>query len=307
MRIGRIVLLVVLALAATVVVLNWTWGRLPDEPERTGAAVRVGATTLRVLERPGANPAVVLIHGLPGTAQDFDAVTARLPGRRTIAYDRPGFGFSDADFQDLDEQVETLAGLLRGSSVRRPILVGHSYGGTLALAYAARHPGDVRGLVLVDAAAGGQESELTDRMQSRLVQALSLPVVQQVADVTFSHLLRTVSGKLGDAEAFAPGDVDDGHERRLLGLNMRHDDLDAYAAEQLAADDVIADLDGRLATIAAPTVVIQGEDDTLVKPEHARRIAAALPHARLVMVDGGHMAPYVHPGAVAAAVRSLLR
>src|SRR5215207_8759 len=138
MRIGRLLLLVVLALAAVVVVLNWTWGRLPDEPRMTGRIVRVGETTVRVLERPGTGPAVVLLHGLPWTAADFDAITARLPGRRTIAFDRPGFGFSDGGYHDLDTQIETLANLLHMLGARRPVLVGHSYGGTLALAYAAR-------------------------------------------------------------------------------------------------------------------------------------------------------------------------
>jgi len=303
----RILLPGLLLLAAGVVVLNWTWGRLPDEPRMTGRLVRVGETTVRVLERPGRGPAVVLLHGLPGTAEDFDAVTARLRRRHTIAFDRPGFGFSSGGYHDLDRQLETLASLLHALGARRPVLVGHSYGGTLALAYAARHPDDVRGLVLVDAAAGGQESSFSDRAQSRLVQALSLPVVRPIADATFSQLMRTVSAKQGDTDAFDPGAVDVGHEHRLLALNMQHDDLDAYAGEQLASDAEIATLDRQLPTIAAPTVVIQGAGDLLVEPARARQIAAALPHARLTMVSGGHMAPYLHPGTVAAAVRSLLR
>jgi pimeloyl-ACP methyl ester carboxylesterase len=302
----QILLGVLLALAAFVVLLNWTWGRLPAEPPLTGRLERVGGTTVRVLERPGAGPAVVLIHGLPGTAQDFDEVTARLPGRHTIAYDRPGFGFSDGGYHALDEQIELLANLLHAHGAPRPVLVGHSYGGTIALAFAARHPEAVGGLVLVDAAAAGQASSAFERMQSRLVQLLSLPVVQPVADATFSQVLRTVSGKQGDAQAFSPGAVDEDHERRLLALNMQHDDLDAYAGEQLAADDAIGALDRRLATIETPAVVIQGEDDELVGAERGRTIAATLPRARLVMVDGGHMATYVHPGTVAAAVRELL-
>jgi pimeloyl-ACP methyl ester carboxylesterase len=51
--------------------------------------------------------------------------------------------------------------------------------------------------------------------------------------------------------------------------------------------------------------VIQGEQDELVNPSHGRKLAATLPHARLVMVHGGHMQPYDHPAAIAAAVDSL--
>jgi pimeloyl-ACP methyl ester carboxylesterase len=302
----RIALWVVVALVALVVILNWTWGRLPGELERTGRLMRLGETTVRVIEHPGKDPAVVFLHGLPGTAQDFDAVAERLRGRHTIAFDRPGFGFSSGGYHSVAEQLETIRQLIESLGSRRVVLVGHSYGGRLALAYAEQRPQDVRGLVLVDAAAAGQRSSFSDRAQSRLVQALSLPVVQPIADATFSQLLRTASAKQGDAQAFDPGEVDANHEERLLALNMQHDDLDAYAGEQLASDDVIADLDHRLSHIATPAVVIHGAGDKLVEPRFGHRLAALLPYARLVMVSGGHMAPYVHPVVVANAIRAML-
>lgn len=303
----RILLLAVLTLATAVVALNWTWGRIPGEPPLTGRLVRLGDTTVRVLERPGRDPAVVLLHGLPGTADDFDAVAARLRGVHTIAFDRPGFGFSSGGYHPLAQQLATIDRLLARLRVRGPVvLVGHSYGGTLALAYAERRPANVAALVLVDAAAAGQRSTFVERTQSRLVQVLSWPVVQPLADATFSQLLRTASAQQGDAQAFDPDPVDPAHEHRLLALNMRHDDLDAYAGEQLHADGVIAAVDARLARVRAPAVVIQGLGDQLVRPRFGRRLAALLPHARLELLRGGHMQPYVHPAAVAAAVRRLL-
>jgi len=303
----RIVLGILLALAVLVVILNWTWGRLPSEPHRTGRMMRLGDANVRVIEHAGKDPAVILIHGLPGTAQDFDRVSALLSGRHTIAFDRPGFCFSSGGYRPLDEQLATIRQLIESLGARPVVLVGHSYGGTLALAYAERRPQDVRGLVLIDAAGGGAHSNAFRRTQSHLIQVLSWPVVQPIADATFSQLLRTVSAKEGDALAFDPGDVDKAHEDRLLALNMQHEDVDAYAAEQLHADDVIADVDRGLARVATPAVVIQGAGDKLIEPEHGRRLAASLPHARLVMVSGGHMAPYVHPGVVAAAVGELLQ
>lgn len=297
---------IVVALAAVVVILNWTWGRLPGEPERTGRMMRLGDTSVRVIEHPGEDPAVVLIHGLPGTAQDFDDVAAQLRGRHTIAFDRPGFGFSSGGYHPLAEQLTTIRQLIESLGLRRAVLVGHSFGGTLALAYAEQRPQDVRGLVLVDAAAGGAHSDAFTRAQSHLVQVLSWPLVQPLADVTFSQLLRTASAKAGDAQAFDPGDVEQTHEDHLLALNMQHEDLDAYADEQLNADDVIAGVDRGLAQIVMPAVVVHGTGDKLIEPEHGRKLAASLPHARLVMVSGGHMAPYLHPAVVAAAVRELL-
>jgi len=304
-RIGRIALLVLAALALIVVVLNWTYGRLPSEPKPSGSFIRVGSLRIHYLERPGSGTPVVLIHGLPGTAEDFNKVTPLLSGHRTIAFDRPGFGYSGDGYLKFDRQIATLDSLLRALHVTRPILVGHSYGGTVALAFAERHPAELGGLVLVDAAAAGQHLGSYDKLQAHLVKALQLPVINQIAHATFAQLLTTVSVKQGDDQAFHPHAVDSAHERRLLEINSTRGNLEAFAGEQLAANGVIDGIDKHLATIALPAVVIQGADDQLVKPVHGRRLAATLPNARLEIVSGGHMAPYTHPAAVAGAALEL--
>ena len=71
--------------------------------------------------------------------------------------------------------------------------------------------------------------------------------------------------------------------------------------------DVFDQVDSRLGSIQIPAVVIQGEQDKLVAPKYGRKIAAAMPDARLEMVHGGHMAPYTHPYTVAAAVGEVER
>jgi pimeloyl-ACP methyl ester carboxylesterase len=68
---------------------------------------------------------------------------------------------------------------------------------------------------------------------------------------------------------------------------------------------VIAQIDKGLGAVETPAVVIQGEQDELVNQSHGRKLAATLPHARLVMLYGGHMQPYDHPAAIADAVQSL--
>jgi pimeloyl-ACP methyl ester carboxylesterase len=304
-RIGRIALLVLTALALVVVALNWTYGRLPGEPKPHGSFVTVDGLRIHYLERAGTGTPVVLIHGLPGTAEDFNKVTPLLAGHRTIAFDRPGFGYSGGGYLKFDRQIASLDSLLRALHVSRPILVGHSYGGTIALAFAERHPNEVRGLVLVDAAAAGQHLGSYDEFQAHLVKVLQLPVIHQIANATFAQLLTTASVKQGDDQAFHPHAVDSAHERRLLEINSTRGNLEAFAGEQLAANGVIEGIDKHLATIALPAVVIQGANDQLVKPAHGRRLAATLPDARLEIVSGGHMAPYTHPAAVAGAALEL--
>ncbi len=303
--IGRLLLAVVGVLAIAVVVLNWTYGRLPAEPKPTGSFVQVGKLRIHYIEHPGAGTPVVLIHGLPGTAEDWEDVTPLLAGHRTIAIDRPGFGYSDGEYVPFDRQLEAIHELLLELHITQPILVGHSYGGTVSLGFAERYPGEVRGLVLVDAAAAGQKVEALTDAQAHTVRFLQLPIVRQLANATFGQLLTTVSVDMGENEAFDPQPVIAAHRNRLLAINMTHSNLEAWAGEVFEANGVIERIDKRLGAIRAPAVVIQGDGDKLVHPIYGRRLAAELPDSRLVLVYGGHMQPYDHPAAIAAAVKSL--
>jgi pimeloyl-ACP methyl ester carboxylesterase len=296
---------VVGVLAVIVVALNWTYGRLPAEPRPAGSFARVGKLRIHYIERPGAGTPVVLIHGLPGTADDWEDVTPLLAGHRTIAIDRPGFGYSTGGYVPFDRQLEAIDALLHKLHVVRPILVGHSYGGTISLGFAERYPHEVSGLVLVDAAAAGQKLGAFAQAQAHLVKLLQLPVIRQVANATFGQLLITTSVNQAESEAFDPLPVVAAHHERVLEINMTRGNLEAWAGEMLAANGVITQIDKGLGEIKAPTVVIQGEGDELVKPAHGRELAAALPGSRLVMVHGGHMQPYDHPAAIAAAVEGL--
>jgi pimeloyl-ACP methyl ester carboxylesterase len=302
---GRLALGVLLTLAVAVLVLNWTYGRLPAEPKPIGSFVQVGKLRIHYIERPGSGTPVVLIHGLPGTAEDWEDVTPLLAGHRTIAIDRPGFGYSSGGYVPFAEQLETIDALLGKLHIVRPVLVGHSYGGTIALGFAERYPGQVRGLVLVDSAAGGTRPDGFEHLQAHVIKALQLPAIEQIADVTFSQLLRKVSAELAESEAFSPQPVNAAHRRRVLAISMSNGNLQALAGEYLAADGVIAQVDRGLGKLRIPSVVIQGDADKFVEPARGRRLAATLPDARLEMVYGGHMQPYDHPAAIAAAVDSL--
>ncbi len=306
--IKRLLLALVGVCVLAVVVLNWTYGRLPVTPRPTGSFVQLaGGLRVRYLEHPGAEPAVLLIHGLPGTAEDWNLVTRLLPDRRTVAIDRPGYGFSTGGYFPLDRQLQAIGELIGKLHLRHPILVGHSYGGAISLAFAERHPGEVRGLVLVNAAATCTRSSAFARTQAQLVKAIELPVLAQITDVTFSQLVRTSAAEQVDEEAFSPAPVNPVQLHRALAINMKHGNLEAWAGEILAANTTIESVNRGLHTIAAPAIVIQGEQDKLVEPQCGRRLAAALPHARLQMVSGGHMAPYTHPATIAAAVQTLSR
>jgi pimeloyl-ACP methyl ester carboxylesterase len=123
-----------------------------------GEFVDIGGRRLRIV-RAGpaeAGPLIVLEHGAFGCAADWAVVQHRLAalGRRSLAYDRAGLGFSDPGPRPRDGRAiaADLASLLRALDERGPVvLVGHSMGGLMVRLFALTHPDRALGVVLVDA------------------------------------------------------------------------------------------------------------------------------------------------------------
>lgn len=100
------------------------------------------------------SPTIVFLHGVGGKSTDWAATLSELQGTRTCNYDRLNVGQSDADpgRHKAIDSVEDLSAVLDVAGVDPPyLLVGHSVGGMLALMYAAIHPDEVAGILLVDA------------------------------------------------------------------------------------------------------------------------------------------------------------
>jgi pimeloyl-ACP methyl ester carboxylesterase len=118
--------------------------------------VKVGGVELETSEIAGAEPALVFLHeGLGSLAlwRGFPARLAEATGRRALVYSRVGHGFSDVPDASRTprfmhaEALDVLPELLYRAGIRKPVLVGHSDGGSIALIYASAHP--VSGLVLL--------------------------------------------------------------------------------------------------------------------------------------------------------------
>jgi pimeloyl-ACP methyl ester carboxylesterase len=106
----------------------------------------------------GSGPPVVLLHGLAGHSGEWDPVAEALSARfRVVAVDQRGHGASERRPRDVSRAayVADVVEVADQLGLRRPILVGQSLGGHTAMLTAAAHPSLVRGLVLVEAGAGG--------------------------------------------------------------------------------------------------------------------------------------------------------
>jgi pimeloyl-ACP methyl ester carboxylesterase len=153
----------VIALGALVVMTTFGVARIEAAHPPAGQFVEVEGMRLHVAEAglargaPGAEPAVVLIHGASGNMEDMRlALGPRLAAsHRVILIDRPGHGWSsrpaDDSYASPARQAELVAKALEQLGVRSAILVGHSWGGALATAYALAFPDRTAGLVLLSA------------------------------------------------------------------------------------------------------------------------------------------------------------
>ena len=149
LRLGRLVVWSVVVLLVALVVVNLTVARLPEMPPAGGKYISLHGKEIHYFEQPGQGVPVVMIHGEPGSHKDFDPVVAELPGVHLISIDRPGFGWSKGGWLPYQEQIDVVHELLTALKLAPAVLVGHSFGGTLALGIARRYPQDVTSLILV--------------------------------------------------------------------------------------------------------------------------------------------------------------
>lgn len=247
-------------------------------------------------------PVVVLLHGQPGGALDWAPVVARLRGdHRVLAVDRPGYASAGgADATGFRGNADGLAELLDTLGVEEATVVGHSWGGGVALAFALRHPQRVAGLVLVSAVGSPSALSRLDTVLAAPVlgAAVSLVVYRLLAPRVVRRWLRRVGGGLDpDHAAAIAADV---------SAWRRQPTWRSVLVEQRAMVRRTARLWGQLSDVAVPTTVLVGTDDTTVPPRAAADLAGRIPGARLHAVPGGtHRLPQEQPDVVAAAVRAM--
>jgi pimeloyl-ACP methyl ester carboxylesterase/DNA-binding CsgD family transcriptional regulator len=200
----------------------------------------------------------------------FRRFAERLATRfRVVRYDRPGTGLSDRDVAppvDLGEEVAALDGVVQAAG-GEGLLLGASSGGCVAVRYAATHPERVRRLVLYGAYADGHA------------------IAPESARDTLVSAVATHWG-LGSrllADVFLPGA--DAAEREAFALFQRRSASAAAAAASLAgvyAMDVTPDL----ARVTAPTLVLHRRDDRAIPASLGRDLAARIPGASFLLLDG---------------------
>jgi len=262
---------------------------------------RPDGARIRTIAAPGSGPTVVLAHGYGASLQEWNVIWQLLrdEGYNLIAFDQRGHGKSTLGSAGLS--AATLAddykAVLDHFDVRQAILVGHSMGGFLALAFALKYPEVVRqrlsGLVLFATLAG-------DVMRGAPQNALQIPLMK-------AGLIQKVAASETYGWLFARSLCGDNPSPAVLQaflkvfLEQPHKTL-APLLEMLAQENYYP----RLGEIDLPCVVVCGTKDQTTPAWHSQALGSGIANARTVWVENkGHLLNWEAPEALVEAVTSL--
>ena len=260
----------------------------------------------------GRGPDLVMLHGASGNLNDLTFGFAdRLTDRyRVILFDRPGLGWSgrpsghggawNNDEESPPEQAALLQAAADKIGVKNPVVMGHSFGGIVALAWGLQRPEETAALVLVSGVAEPWPGGLGwtyNTFGSRAGGALLVPLVTAFVPERFIET--------SIESIFAPQPAPEGYADHLgVGLTLRRETLRANAQQVNALRPHVVDMQKRYGTLTMPIEMIHGDADTIVPLDiHARVLMGDVPDGRLTVIEGmGHMPQHTAPEAVEAAI-----
>lgn len=307
-------LVIITAVLAGLIAALWIFNRVRFAQAEaafppSGSFITVEGIRLRFIRRGEGTP-VVLLHGGILTADDFAQVVEKAASRGydAIAFDRPGYGHSKRPQQGSvtpADQARLIHGALQQMGVKKPIIVGHSWSGLLALTYALHYPEEIAGVVTLAGAMykEGYPAEHGDPI-SRLATA---PVAGTLLlNTVLRSPLGTALARSSVRQAFAPEPVPEGYMETALALWLRPGHFRANREDILAFPPAAVQAARRYHEIRCPVVILAGEDDPFGTREHAVRLRGDIPHAEMMIVPHtAHMIPQNHPELVLEAIDRL--
>lgn len=221
----------------------------------------------------------------------------------TLTLDRPGYQANPEAPSDITGNAEWLLSELDGRGIDQAILVGHSYGGGIALATAALAPERVTGLALV-ASIG---PDCVDGWDALLASPFFGPVLAIFAWWLMPWVARRRVARL-ERKQGRPLRPDE-HIMWSVWGNARHDHgamWRTFLHEQRALMKHAGDLEKYVEKVVAPTVVIADPDDRVVPVSTAEALTTQLAQSRLVLTSGcGHELPWRKPDLIAQEITNL--
>ncbi|MGQ0671444.1 MAG: alpha/beta fold hydrolase [Hyphomicrobium sp.] len=279
-------------------------GRLPAY--RTEVAGKTGQPVVLYAEDQGEGPPVVLLHGLGASTFTWRHIAPDLARtHRVIALDLKGFGRSDKPLDDAYgavDQAHLVAAFVRKRGLDGVTLVGHSFGGAVALRTAMllrEDPGRMASLVLIDAPAlpGSLPRSYDFVLVPGVPEALLLPLPP-----------RLIARQLLEASRGSRRGIT---EEDIEGYAAPYSEFSAKRAFLATARALVGDTDisveAAARTLALPTLLVWCRSDDIVPLAAGRRLARMLPNATLKTLRGcNHLPQDQRPGALMAILRPFI-
>lgn len=270
----------------------------------SGRFIAAGGIRQHVIDR-GDGPPLVMIHGAYGAAADFEAslIPQTALRYRSIAVDRPGHGYTEAGDDEAialpDAQARKLRAALQTIGVQRPVLLGFSYGGAVALSYALQYPDEVAALVLVSPA-----THPWRRGAPPPFGIADAPVLGPLLKHTIVSPAGMMLKEAAVTSVFAPDPIPESFGSVPVALSLRPDDYAATAQEIRALDPFLRRQMPQYSSLRMPVaIVVNDEDKSVVSTVHGRQLAAVLADVKMVVTEGGgHPLHFSRPASVLAAI-----
>mmetsp|Transcript_7492 Transcript_7492/g.12771 ORF Transcript_7492/g.12771 Transcript_7492/m.12771 type:complete len:324 (+) Transcript_7492:999-1970(+) len=277
----------------------------------TGQFVDVDGVQVHAVQM-GTGPDVVLIHGASGNTRDFTlAFAGKLTDRyRVTIFDRPGLGWTEqitpahkAVWTSAHASPRAQAQLLKRAAdqlgVKNPIVVGHSFGGVVSLAWALEFD-DLAGVVSIAGVANPWPGDLGwfyEVNGSAWGSALVVPMLsafapQSYVDATVASIFKPQTAPEGYLDHVGPA------------LTLRRASMRANARQVNWLRPHVVEMSKQYGTIKVPVEVVHGDADTIVPlTVHSAKLPGQIDGANVTVLKGvGHMPQHSHPETVIAAI-----
>jgi pimeloyl-ACP methyl ester carboxylesterase len=291
------------ALCGLVLFTAWTARQVEKQLPPVGRFIDVDGARIHYLDE-GTGPPVLLVHGLAGQMHNFThSLLGRLlkHGFRVVIPDRPGSGYSTRPAHasaTINAQALVISRFCEELSLERPLVVGHSLGGAIALALALNHPEQVAGLALL-APATQRPDRVPPPFDGLLIAS---PLLRRLVAWTVVTPLSIANSKRTLALLFGPQPVPGDFAVRGGGLLSLRPASFIGASTDLVATHGESGDPARYEDLTVPVGILFGAGDRILDPAvHGKGLAAKVAGAELELIEGGgHMIPVTSADRTAA-------
>jgi len=290
---GVIALAILAPVAFTLFIARRVTKSFPPE----GKFLDIGADRVHYVDR-GNGPAIVFVHGLCGNLRNFAYLDLERLARshRVILIDRPGSGRSTrgADSPaNIYAQARTIAQCIEKLGLDKPVLVGHSLGGAIALAVGLNHPQVIRQLALIAPLTHAESTP--PGAFSGLV--LPSPLVRRLVSWTLAIPMSIINSRKAVEAVFAPESMPRDFPVKGGGLlGLRPQVFYAASSDLVSAPEDLPDMERRYVSMTVPVDVLYGKGDRILNVRRqGEALKQKLNRVNLRVVEGGHMLPVTQP------------